>query len=88
FFLDTLGWVYLKLGRGDEAVRILRQAVEKAPKQPVFNYHLGMAYFRGGEATPARLYLEKAVHAGKAFPGLEEARTVLTALNTKRIGER
>ncbi len=81
FFLDTLGWVYLKMGRSDDALRVIRQAVAKAPQHPVLNYHLGMAYYRAGEAKQARIYLEKAVHAGQAFPGLDEARTVLTTLS-------
>lgn len=80
FYLDTLGWVHLKLGHTDEAVRVMRQAVAKASDQPVLNYHLGIAYSRTGEMKEARMHLEKALHSGKPFPGLDEARAALTKL--------
>ncbi|MBK7420507.1 MAG: tetratricopeptide repeat protein [Nitrospira sp.] len=39
-FLDTLGWVRLKMGHLDDAVRLMRQAIAKAPDLPMLNYHL------------------------------------------------
>jgi tetratricopeptide (TPR) repeat protein len=82
FFLDTLGWVHFKMGHHEEAVRLIRQAVSKAPEQPVLNYHLGMAYHRSGEFRAAREHLEKAIQAGKPFPGQREARSVLAGLTS------
>jgi tetratricopeptide (TPR) repeat protein len=81
YFLDTLGWVYVKLGQGDQGVRVMRKAVEQAPEQPLLNYHLGMAYYRAGAGKEARTYLEKAMKAGKPFAGVEEAKAVLAKLN-------
>jgi tetratricopeptide (TPR) repeat protein len=81
YFLDTLGWVYVKLGQGDQGVRVMRKAVEQAPEQPLLNYHLGMAYYRAGAGKEARTYLEKAMKAGKPFSGVEEAKAVLAKLN-------
>lgn len=78
--LDTLGWVYVKLGRGEEAVRILRRAVAKAPDQPAVNYHLGMAYFKRGELKEAKVHLAKAVDSKGVFHGVEEARKVLAKI--------
>jgi tetratricopeptide (TPR) repeat protein len=80
-FLDTLGWVYVKMGQGEEAVRLLRQVVEKIPGQPVFNYHLGMAYYKNGGLKEAGIYLDKALSSGKIFPGVEEARLVLSQIH-------
>lgn len=80
FFLDTLGWVQFKLGRHDEAIRVMRQALAKAPNHPVLNYHLGVVYAKAGRTGDAKTYLEKAVKAGKPFAGLEEAKTTLAAL--------
>lgn len=79
-FLDTLGWVYVKLGRGEEAVRVLRKAVAKAPDQPVMNYHLGIALYRKGEIQEAKVHLAKAIRSSQPFPGLEEAKTILKEL--------
>lgn len=80
FFLDTLGWVHLKLGHRDEAVRVIRLALSKAPDHPVLNYHLGVAYYQAGQAAEATAHLRKAVASGKAFPGVAEARTILAKL--------
>lgn len=79
-FLDTLGWVYVKMGQPNEAVRLLRQVVEKEPNHPVFQYHLGIAYHQAGEAKKAKAALKKAVASGKQFQGLDEAKTVLAQL--------
>jgi tetratricopeptide (TPR) repeat protein len=80
-FLDTLGWVYVKMGQGGEAVRLLRQVVEKVPDQPVFNYHLGMAYYKNGRLKEAGIYLTKALDSEKSFPGIEEARLILSQIH-------
>ncbi len=80
FFLDTLGWVHLKLGHRDEAVRLIRLALSKVPDHPVLNYHLGVAYYRAGLAAEAKAYLRKAIASGKAFPGVAEAQTMLAQL--------
>jgi tetratricopeptide (TPR) repeat protein len=80
-FLDTLGWVYVKMGQEGAGVRVLRQVVEKAPDQPVFNYHLGIAYYKIGGFIEARRYLTKALGTGKSFPGVEEARLTLSQIH-------
>ena len=79
-FLDTLGWVYTKLGQSDDAVRLLKPAAEKAPGEPVVNYHLGMAYHQAGDKKQAKVYLAKALETGRAFSGADEARTALAAI--------
>jgi tetratricopeptide (TPR) repeat protein len=81
YFLDTLGWVHLKLGHPDEAVRVMRMAVEKAPAHPVLNYHLGAAYAQSGRSNDAKAYLQKALSAGQSFAGIDDARVLLAGLN-------
>jgi tetratricopeptide (TPR) repeat protein len=80
YFLDTLGWVHLKLGHREEAVRMIRQAAVKAPDHPVVNYHLGIAYFKSGQMAEAKTHLQKAVASQKDFPGMDEAKSVLAQL--------
>lgn len=75
--LDTLGWVYTKTGQPKEAVRLLRQVVDKAPNHPVFQYHLGVAYHQAGENKKAKEALTRAIQSGEPFPGLEEAKSIL-----------
>jgi len=59
YFEDTLGFVYLKKGKNDEAVQVFDQLVRKYPLEPVFAYHLGMTYFQMGDRTRAKAILTK-----------------------------
>jgi tetratricopeptide (TPR) repeat protein len=77
---DTIGWVYYHSGDYDKAVAVLKAVVEKMPDVPVFNYHLGMAYYRQGDTGSAKAYLSKAVDEQYSYPGVEEARQVLSKL--------
>jgi tetratricopeptide (TPR) repeat protein len=80
YFLDTLGWVHLKLGHQDEALRIIQLAAAKAPDHPVVNYHLGIAHFKAGHTAEAKTHLQKAVASQKTFEGLDDAKSVLAGL--------
>ena len=51
---DTLGWAYYKGGLRESAVLTLEQCVEKAPKNPTYQFHLGMAWYIMGREQPAR----------------------------------
>lgn len=77
YLLDTLGWAHHKLGHGEEAVRLLKQATALAPEHPVLNYHLGAAYSKTGQREEAQAHLKKAVQAGAPFDGLEDAKALL-----------
>ena len=81
FFLDTLGWVHLKLGHRDEALRVMKLAVDKAPAHPVLNFHLGSAYLQNGHKDEAKAHLQRALSAGQPFAGIDEARELLAKLN-------
>ena len=76
-FLDTIGWVYFKLGDYSKAVQSLVQVVEQAPTVNVFNYHLGMAYKMSGDEAQAKIYLEKSLHDGKQFKQRDMAEAAL-----------
>ena len=47
-YLDSLGWVYYRLDKLDEAVDNLKQAAQKVSRDPVVHDHLGDVYFRQG----------------------------------------
>jgi tetratricopeptide (TPR) repeat protein len=79
-FLDTLGWVYVKMGRYEDGVRVFQKLESKVPDRPVLYYHLGIAYYKAGDDTKARRYLARAVQAPKPFPGIEDARTTLAQI--------
>ncbi|MEP7363521.1 MAG: tetratricopeptide repeat protein [Acidobacteriota bacterium] len=52
-FLDSLGWVYFRLGRLDEAVDYLKRAVQQSGKDPTVNDHLGDVYMKQGNLKEA-----------------------------------
>lgn len=77
--LDTLGWVHFVRGEFDEAVEVLKAAVDARPDSPSMRYRLGLALQKSGDETSARKMLESALAAG-TFPEAEEARRQLAQL--------
>ena len=45
-FLDTIGWVYFRLGEYKEAETYIRKAIEKGEASPVVHEHLGDVYYK------------------------------------------
>ena len=76
---DTLGWVYYKTGDYAKSVEVLEGVVNAAPKVPVFQYHLGMAYAKAGDPAKAKATLAKALELGD-FAEAEDARKTLSEL--------
>ena len=80
-FLDTLGWVYYRLGDYDAAIPYLEQSVDTAGQVPVLRYHLGMAYKAAGKPAEAKEQLTQALANKDAdFAGIEDAKAALDEL--------
>lgn len=69
---DTLGWAYYKAGRNKDALRVLKQSVNRMPLA-ANQLHLGQAYLKAYEDSgnendkvQAALILDKAVKAARA----------------------
>jgi tetratricopeptide (TPR) repeat protein len=77
---DTLGWIYHKKGMCEQSIRSLGTVVEKDSKNPVFHYHLGLAYVKAGNRIQARKALEDALRLQPNFPDAANARAALTGL--------
>ena len=75
-FLDTLGWVRLKMGHPDQALHLLKQAIAKAPDLPAINYHLGLALHQSGHTVEASTICQSDQDA-EAFQGRREAEQLL-----------
>jgi tetratricopeptide (TPR) repeat protein len=52
-FQDSLGWVYYRLNKLDQAADVLRLAVDKVGKDPTVHDHLGDVYFKQGKIREA-----------------------------------
>jgi tetratricopeptide (TPR) repeat protein len=74
---DTLGWVYYRKGLQQHAIASFEKAVSKAPTNPVYQYHLGLAHLKEGNDAQARVALKRALAIKPDFNGADEARKAL-----------
>jgi tetratricopeptide (TPR) repeat protein len=74
---DTLGWVYYKRGLYPSAVGLLESAVVKSPKEPGYQYHLGMVYLTLGKQEEGRKTLQAALRVGLNPDDAKAARAAL-----------
>jgi len=72
-FNDTLGWIYVKKNASELALEPLLDAVRAAPSNPLFHFHLGMAYTAQANFKLAKEHFERALSGGQAFEGRDEA---------------
>ena len=78
--LDTLGWIYFKMGDNPTALTTLAKAAGKEPENGLINYHMGMASLKSGKTVEAKEYLKKAVESKQTFDEKEEAKKMLGQL--------
>jgi tetratricopeptide (TPR) repeat protein len=83
-FHGTLGWVYRARGETDKAVTSLEQAAALGPTQAEVQYRLGLVYSEKGLRDKAIAALRKAVAAKYSYKELDEARKLLTRLESSR----
>jgi tetratricopeptide (TPR) repeat protein len=79
-FADTLAWAYYHKGIYGSAISLLEEAVKKAPQDPSFHYHLGMAYQKAGNLARAREHLQRALEINPKLPQADEIRRLLTEM--------
>ena len=68
-YLDSLGWIHCRRGEYREAIRVLKDAMEKTagarpqdiPLLAEMSYHLGMAYYGAGQRSSALRALRRTV---------------------------
>ena len=77
---DTLGWIYYKKKLTQLAVATLKLSEKAQPNNPLYLYHLGMAYAQSGDNDLARQTLEKALKNQANFDGADDARRMLSSL--------
>jgi tetratricopeptide (TPR) repeat protein len=65
-FSDTVGYIYLKKGLNDSAVKTFSNLARKYP-HAIFHYHLGLALYMKGDMPAARKELQSAL-AGNPSP--------------------
>jgi tetratricopeptide (TPR) repeat protein len=75
---DTLGWAFYHKHVYGSAISLFKEAVKKDPENALFNYHLGLAYAKSGQASLARQQLDRLVKIKPDFPDVEELRRAVT----------
>ena len=78
--VDTLGWVYYKKDQAELAVPQFQASIQKEPGNPMYHYHLGLAYVKAGDLAKARRALEEALRLNPKFDGADNARRTLGTL--------
>lgn len=86
YFIDSLGWVYFKMGKMEKARDTLEKAVTLVPDDAVILEHLGRAYIELGEGEQAREVLEKALGVAPESDDEEVEQRIREAL--EKLGAR
>lgn len=77
---DTLGFVYLKKNLASLAIQPLLDSTTRDANNPIYHFHLGLAYAQSGAKTKARESLNRALALSQTFPGADQARQALRDL--------
>jgi putative PEP-CTERM system TPR-repeat lipoprotein len=80
---DTLGFIYFRKNLKSLAVSTLKVSAEQEPGNPVFQYHLGLAYAGAGDVARAKASLARALALKADFEGAPQAKTLLASLNPR-----
>ncbi len=60
-YLDTLGWIYYKLGDYDQAIYYIEKSLAVDQESPEVMEHLGDVYFKKGDLVNAEKYWKKSL---------------------------
>jgi tetratricopeptide (TPR) repeat protein len=80
---DSLGWVMLRQGHSQDAVKTLERAVELEPEDTTINGHLGDAYWAVGRKVEAQYQWRRALNLN---PTADDAAKLEAKLNTGHTG--
>jgi Flp pilus assembly protein TadD len=78
-YLDTLGWTLYQKGLYDTAIEHLKRAAASPKPNPVWQYHLAMAYAKAGQSEKARVALDSALKLDSKVPEAQLAVAVIKA---------
>jgi Flp pilus assembly protein TadD len=78
---DTLAWAYYKSGVYGLAANLFEEAVKKDPLNPVYHYHLGLAYEKQKNVAEAKTEFEQALRIAPESPEAEEIRKALAQIS-------
>jgi len=71
-YLDTIGWIYYKLGKYDQALEYIKKSLENREESPVVVEHLGDVYLKLGYPDEAKIYWRRALQMDEDNEGLKQ----------------
>jgi len=82
---DTLGWAFYQKGVYSSAISMLQEALKlsarnKEPDNPLYHYHLGMAYAAAGQPDKAKQQFERVLQIDPKYSDADEVRKQLRQL--------
>lgn len=77
---DTLAWVYYRKGVYGMAAGLLEEALQKAPDNLTYHYHIGMVYQKQNKRAEARKHLRRALELNPNAPVAGEIRKTLNQI--------
>src|SRR5208282_2315197 len=77
---DTLGWAFYHKHVYTSAINLFKEAVKKKPDNALYNYHLGLAYAKTGQAALARQQLDRMVKLKPNSPEVDELRKAVAEI--------
>jgi Tfp pilus assembly protein PilF len=80
---DTLGFIYYKKNLASLAISTLKVSVAQSPSDPIFQYHLGLAYASAGDTERSTVSLKRALALKSDFDGADQARSLLSSQATR-----
>jgi putative PEP-CTERM system TPR-repeat lipoprotein len=83
---DTYGWILVEKDKTAEGMKVLQEALAKAPKNPDVQYHLAAAYAKTGERTKASELVRESLKAKGAFASRAAAEGLLRSLSASTAG--
>lgn len=75
-FLDTLGWVQVRLEDYGPAITNLQAAARGLPNNPTVAFNLGLAYAAAGRTEAARDEIERGLELGGEAGGIQRTRAI------------
>jgi tetratricopeptide (TPR) repeat protein len=79
---DTLAWAYYQKGLYDLAIHLLQEALQEAPENATYHYHMGMVYQRQKNMAAARKELQHTLQLDPNFTEANKIRETLQRLNS------
>jgi len=84
---DTLAWACYKKGvYSSRAKELLQEALQRAPEDATYHFHIGMVYQQQRDVPNAKKHLQRALQISPSSPEAAEIRRVLEQLRERTTG--